>query len=106
MRNSIFELNHGARGSVTETQNHLEYGKKVGYFDKDLVEKLDRRLLKLYNDLNKIVVTLKNFKKWFFTFIYTFTFTYAFASYVEEGLKKTIDWYTGKKELMSDLKGR
>jgi four helix bundle protein len=52
-----------ARGSVTETQNHLEYGKRVGYFDKDLVEKLDRRLLKLYNDFNKIVVTLKNFKK-------------------------------------------
>lgn len=52
-----------ARGSVTETQNHLEYGKRVGYFDKDLVEKLDRRLLKLYSDLNKIVVTLKSSNK-------------------------------------------
>jgi len=52
-----------AKGSVTETQSHLEYGKRVGYFDKDLVEKLGRQLLKLYNDLNKIVVTLKNFKK-------------------------------------------
>lgn len=48
-----------ARGSVTETQNHLEYGKRVGYFDKDLIEKLDRRLLEIYSDLNKIVVTLK-----------------------------------------------
>jgi four helix bundle protein len=52
-----------ARGSVTETQNHLEYGKRVRYFDKDLVEKLDERLLKLYNDLNKIVVTLKSSNK-------------------------------------------
>lgn len=48
-----------ARGSVTETQNHLEYGKRVGYFDKDLIGKLDRRLLEIYSDLNKIVVTLK-----------------------------------------------
>ncbi len=49
-----------ARGSVTETQNHLEYGKRVGYFNKEIVEKLDRQLFKIYNDLNKIVVTLKN----------------------------------------------
>ena len=52
-----------ARGSATETQSHLEYGKRVGYFDKDLVEKLDRRLLKLYNDLDKIIVTLKSSTK-------------------------------------------
>lgn len=44
-------------------QNHLECEKRVEYFDKDLVEKLDRRLLKLYNDLNKIVVTLKSSEK-------------------------------------------
>lgn len=48
-----------ARGSVTETQSHLEYGKRVRYFDKNLVEELDSQLLKLYNDLNKIIVTFK-----------------------------------------------
>ena len=52
-----------ARGSVTEAQSHLEHGRRAGYFDKDLVEKLDRQFFKLYNDLNKIIVTLKNSKK-------------------------------------------
>jgi len=38
-------------------------GKRVEYFDKDLVGRLNRRLLKLYNDLNKIVVILKSSEK-------------------------------------------
>ncbi len=49
-----------ARGSSTETQSHIEYGKRVGYFSTDVAEKLDARLSKLYNDLNKIILALKN----------------------------------------------
>jgi len=48
-----------ARGSLTETQSHLEYGKQVGYIDPRIFEKLDRILHSLYNDLNKIIVSLK-----------------------------------------------
>ncbi len=49
-----------ARGSSTETQNHIEYGKRVGYFSNEVAEKLDERLSKLYNDVNKIILSLKN----------------------------------------------
>jgi four helix bundle protein len=48
-----------ARGSAVETQSHLEYSKRVGYISEELCNKLDSRLVKLYNDLNKIIVTLK-----------------------------------------------
>jgi four helix bundle protein len=48
-----------ARGSVTETQNHLEYGQRVGYFDNNKVNDLDKRPTQVYADLNKIIVTLK-----------------------------------------------
>lgn len=48
------------RGSTTETQNHLEYGLRVGYFSRIQIENLDKRLCRVYNDLNKIVVTLKS----------------------------------------------
>jgi four helix bundle protein len=51
-----------SRGSITETQSHLEYGKRVGYLDKGTVQELDVRLSKLYNDLNKIIVSLKGSK--------------------------------------------
>ena len=49
-----------ARGSVTETQSHLEYGKRVEYFPSELVDELDNRLKKIYNDLNKVILSLKN----------------------------------------------
>lgn len=49
-----------ARGSTLETQSHLEYAKRVGYFKDDYIDKLDGRLVKLYNDLNKIIISLKN----------------------------------------------
>jgi len=41
-----------ARGSITETQSHLEYGKIAGYFDNKAEEKLDKRLSDLYKNLN------------------------------------------------------
>jgi four helix bundle protein len=49
-----------ARDSTTETQSHLEYGKQVGYFIEAKVNKIDKQLVKIYNDLNKIILTLKN----------------------------------------------
>ena len=51
-----------SRGSITETQSHLEYGKRVGYIKGSDVKKLDNSLNKSYNDINKIIVTLRNSK--------------------------------------------
>ncbi len=52
-----------ARSSLTETQSHLEYGKRVGYISPQDAEILDNDLTRLYNDLNKIIMRLKNTKK-------------------------------------------
>lgn len=49
-----------ARGSLTETQSHLEYGKRVGYLEKDSSRELDKALKEIYNDLNKVIVSLKS----------------------------------------------
>jgi four helix bundle protein len=49
-----------SRGSVTETQSHLEYASRVRYIDKDTSEVLIKRLSHIYNDINKIIVTFKN----------------------------------------------
>lgn len=48
-----------SRGSVTETQNHLEYAKRVGYINEDSGINLDKKLNKIYADLNKIILSLK-----------------------------------------------
>jgi four helix bundle protein len=48
-----------ARGSVTETQSHLEYGKRVGYFKPKSAEELSARLSSVYNDINKVIITLR-----------------------------------------------
>ena len=48
-----------SRGSVTETINHIEYGKRVGYISEDSAKNLDKILNKLYNDINKIILSLK-----------------------------------------------
>jgi four helix bundle protein len=42
-----------ARGAVTETQNHLEYGRRVGYLDADTVAQISRLLSTLYDDLTE-----------------------------------------------------
>ncbi len=52
-----------ARGSLTETQSHLEYGKKVGYINEEVVTLLDKTLSELYFDINKIISALKKSKK-------------------------------------------
>ncbi len=52
-----------ARGSATETQNHIEYGLRVKYFDKNNFDKLDKKLNDIYNDLNKLILSLKTPKQ-------------------------------------------
>ncbi|MEI8201396.1 MAG: four helix bundle protein [Bacteroidota bacterium] len=47
-----------ARGSVTETQNHLIYGLDVGYFEKQGVELLLNKYNVLIYDLNKVLKAL------------------------------------------------
>jgi four helix bundle protein len=52
-----------ARGSLTETQSHLEYGKRVGYLEAEDSNRLDAALVKLYHQINKIVVELRGLKQ-------------------------------------------
>ncbi|GLI54162.1 four helix bundle protein [Thermodesulfovibrio yellowstonii] len=49
-----------ARGSITETQSHLEYGKRVKYLSESSVKELDDKLSQLYSDINKIIKSMKN----------------------------------------------
>lgn len=49
-----------ARGSLTETQSHLEYGRRVEYFDASDAKALDARLAGLLHDLNKLILSLKS----------------------------------------------
>jgi len=49
-----------ARGSITETQSHLEYGRRVGYIKEDDSKRLDTILENAHKDINKIITTLKN----------------------------------------------
>lgn len=51
-----------ARGSVTETQSHTEYGKRVGYIKENDADNLDRNLTELCKDINKIILSLKQSK--------------------------------------------
>jgi len=52
-----------ARGSLTETQSHLEYGKRVGYIDPKSAQELDSRLALIHNDLNRVIATLRRSTK-------------------------------------------
>lgn len=56
-----------ARGSLTESQSHLEYGKRVGYISDKTAKDLDVSLNELYNDMNKVILSLKNSKLSTFT---------------------------------------
>lgn len=47
-----------ARGSAYETQNHLLYGYKVGYFTKDQAETLYEQYANLIHSLNKLIKSL------------------------------------------------
>ena len=47
-----------SRGSSFETQNHLLYGNKVGYFETQITRRLFREYDDLIFDLNKIIKSL------------------------------------------------
>ena len=44
-----------SRGSCFETQNHLLYGNKVGYFDREAIQRLCKEYDELIHDLNKLL---------------------------------------------------
>jgi four helix bundle protein len=47
-----------SRGSLTETQSHVEYGKRVGYIDSKIAKEIDSSLSDFYNDINKVISSL------------------------------------------------
>ncbi|MDA3799813.1 MAG: four helix bundle protein [Kiritimatiellae bacterium] len=49
-----------ARGSSFETQNHLIYGTKVGYFNADVTSELNKEYTDLIFEINKLLKTLKS----------------------------------------------
>ena len=51
-----------SRGSLTETQSHIEYGKRVRYLREEDTEKLEKSLNELYNDINKVILSLRGSK--------------------------------------------
>jgi four helix bundle protein len=48
-----------ARGSVTETQSHLEYGHRVGYITSSVAQVLTDKLEVIHADLNKVIFALR-----------------------------------------------
>ena len=49
-----------AKGSAYETQSHLIYGQKVGYFDNEKIEQINNEYNNLIHELNKILKTLNS----------------------------------------------
>ena len=49
-----------ARGSLTETMSHLEYGRRVKYMTDEDARELEKSLLKLLHELNRIIIRLKD----------------------------------------------
>jgi four helix bundle protein len=49
-----------ARGSSFETQNHLLYGNKIGYFESQITQQLFREYNELIFELNKIIKSLES----------------------------------------------
>lgn len=63
-RHTLDKINfyYNARGSLTETQSHIEYGCRVKYFDHGDGGALDSELVKLYHQINKIISGLESRK--------------------------------------------
>ena len=53
-------LFHGAGGSAFETQNHLIYGQKDGYFESEVTKNIILNYDTLIHDLNKLLKSLEN----------------------------------------------
>lgn len=49
-----------ARGSLTETQSHLIYAKRVGYLNEQQKQRVHDDLLNVHKELNKIIFSFKN----------------------------------------------
>ena len=47
------------KGSAYETQSHLIYGEKVGYFNPAKIEEVNSKYDELIHELNKILKTLR-----------------------------------------------
>lgn len=47
-----------ARGSAFETQNHIIYGTRVGYFSPDQAENIHAKINQIIHDINKIIKSL------------------------------------------------
>lgn len=48
-----------ARGSSYETQNHLLYGNKVGYFESKITQHLFDKYNELIHEINKVIKSLE-----------------------------------------------
>lgn len=48
-----------SRSSIAETQSHLEYGIRVGYFNQEDVKSIDLQLSNLYESINRLIKSLK-----------------------------------------------
>ena len=48
-----------SRGSIAETLNHLEYGVRVGYFQRDEIEVIDSKLGDMYESIHKLIKSLR-----------------------------------------------
>lgn len=52
-----------ARGSLTETQSHLEYGKRVGYLTPKAADDLSARLDGVHEEINRVISSLRKSAK-------------------------------------------
>jgi four helix bundle protein len=52
-----------SRGSLTETSSHLEYGVRVGYFDRKQTKIISDKLDNLLEETNRLVKSLKSHSK-------------------------------------------
>ena len=52
-----------ARGSLTETQSHLEYGKRVGYMAASDAVALSEKLDQVHVEINRVISSLRRSSK-------------------------------------------
>ena len=61
-RNSISDkinFYYYCRGSLTETQSHLEYGRRVKYFTEDQTSQIEVKLSQILKELNTLILSLR-----------------------------------------------
>ncbi len=49
-----------SRGSVAETSSHLDYGARVGYFDREQTKIISEKLDNLFEEINRLIKSLKS----------------------------------------------